>query len=70
MKYRGKPINTEYDLLKFFYHTSRMRFLIGKSISWPYEDELVGRITFALSYEEIVKSFELISEALLKLNKL
>lgn len=48
MKYKGNMINSEKDLLKFFYKTGRIRFLVGQSISWPYKDELVGRITYAL----------------------
>ncbi len=48
MKYKGNIINSEKDLLKFFYKTGRIRFLVGQSISWPYKDELVGRITYAL----------------------
>ena len=67
MKYHGRTINTEYDLLKFFYRTSRIRFLVGKSVSWPYEDELIGRITFALDYKDIVNSFELIAKDIEKL---
>lgn len=38
MKYKGSPINTERDLLKFFYKTCRIRFLVGQSISWPNKD--------------------------------
>ena len=48
MKYKGRIISTERDLLKFFYKTSRIRFLVGQSISWPYENELVGRISYSI----------------------
>ena len=47
MKYHGHTIRTNEDLLKFFYSTSRTRFLVGQSISWPYDDELVGRILYS-----------------------
>ena len=60
-------IKTEKDLLEFFYRTNRLRFLIGQSISWPYPKELVGRITFALEEDELVKSLELIYDSLEKL---
>ncbi len=65
--YLGNPIKTEKDLLEFFYKSNRLRFLIGQSISWPYPKELVGRITFALEEDELVKSLELIYDSLEKL---
>ena len=49
MKYKGSIINTERDLLNFFYKTNRIRFLVGQSISWPNKDELIGRVSFALN---------------------
>lgn len=64
MKFRNNVINTEKDLLKFFYETSRTRFLVGQSISWPYKDELVGRVTFALDNEEIISAFKNMNIAL------
>ena len=64
MKYKGKPIYTEEDLLQFFYRTSRIRFLIGQSISWPYKDELVGRISFSVDKPKLVKAFNNMHKAL------
>lgn len=69
MKYKNNTINTEKDLLKFFYETSRTRFLVGQSISWPYKDELVGRVTFALEDEEIINALKNMNIALSKLTK-
>lgn len=57
MKYKNTPITSEKDLLRFFYKTSRIRFLIGKSISWPYEEELIARVTYAIDDEKIINSF-------------
>lgn len=62
MKYKGRPIRSEYDLLKFFYETYRIRFLVGQSISWPYENELVGRISYSIEEEKLIT-------ALLNMNK-
>ena len=56
MKYKGRIISTERDLLKFFYKTSRIRFLVGQSISWPYEDELVGRVSYAIDVKILIKA--------------
>lgn len=67
MKYKGSPINTERDLLKFFYKTCRIRFLVGQSISWPKKDDLVGRVTFAIEDDLIISSFKLMHDAIKKL---
>ena len=56
MKYKGRIISTERDLLKFFYKTSRIRFLVGQSISWPYEDELIGRVSFAIDKTILIRA--------------
>ena len=69
MKYKGYPINTEKDMLKFFYKMGRIRFLVGQSISWPKEEELVGRVTFALDDEKIINAFKQMHNALLKLEQ-
>lgn len=64
MKYNGEEINSERDLLNFFYKQHRIRFLVGQSISWPYKDELVGRITTALDDEILVKSLKNMHDSL------
>ena len=69
MKYNNRIISTERDLLKFIYKTCRIRFLVGQSISWPYEDELVGRITYSISDEDLIDSFYKIGEAIEKLEE-
>ncbi len=67
MKYKRRAIRTDEDLLKFFYETSRTRFLVGQSISWPYEDELVGRVSFAIDEEKLIKGISNIHNAILLL---
>jgi len=67
MKYKGSVINTERDLLKFFYKTCRIRFLVGQSFSWPNKNDLIGRITYAIDDDLIISSFKMMHEALLKL---
>ena len=62
MKYKNSIISTERDLLRFFYKTNRIRFLVGQSISWPYEDELIGRISYAIDSKLLI-------ESLFKINK-
>lgn len=69
MKYKDMVINSEKDLLIFFYRTSRTRFLVGQSISWPYENEMVGRVTFALEDSKIITALANMNRALQLLGK-
>lgn len=64
MKYKGTSITCENDLLKFFYKTSRIRFLVGQSISWPYKDELIARVSYALDNKKLILAFEQMNKAL------
>ena len=65
--YNGKAIHTERDLLEFFYYTNRLRFLIGQSISWPYHDELIGRVTFAFEEDKLINCMLLMNNSIQKL---
>lgn len=64
MKYKNMTINTERDLLTFFYRTYRTRFLVGQSISWPYPNELVGRVTFAIEDNLIISALSQMNQSL------
>ncbi len=65
--YSKTTIRNDEDLLRFFYNTSRTRFLVGQSISWPYKDELVGRISYSIEDEKMVKAMLNIHNAILLL---
>jgi aspartate/methionine/tyrosine aminotransferase/GNAT superfamily N-acetyltransferase len=69
MKYKDLTISCERDLLTFFYRTARCRFLVGQSISWPYENELVGRVTYAMEDDEMINAYSSMNEALRLLDK-
>ncbi len=64
MKYKDITIRCERDLLKFFYSLYRIRFLVGQSISWPYKDELVGRISYSVDDEKLILAMKHIHDAL------
>lgn len=64
MKYENSVINSEQDLLKFFYKTYRIRFLVGQSISWPYKNELIGRVSFAIDDDKLIDAIEKMNSAL------
>ncbi len=63
-RYEDGIINSDEDLLIYLYKKINLRYLIGKSIAWPNEDELVGRFTFAKSEEEIVEMLDKLKMAL------
>ena len=69
MKYKRHTIRTEKDLTIFFYGTSRTRFLVGQSISWPYKDELVGRVSYAVDEDKLIKGMLNIHNAILLLKQ-
>ena len=68
MKYNGRIISSERDLLKFFYKTCRTRFLVGQSISWPYEEELIGRVSYAIDINILINALYNMGRALEKLD--
>lgn len=53
----GRIINSEIELLKFLYEEKKIKLILGQSISWPNEEQLVGRVTTALSREELIERF-------------
>lgn len=63
-KYNDQVINSEKDLLTFFYKTGRTRFLVGQSISWPYPEEMVARVTFSLDDDKIINALTNINKSL------
>ena len=67
MKYKKHTIRTEKDLTIFFYGTYRTRFLVGQSISWPYKDELVGRVSYAVDEDKLIKGMLNIHNSILLL---
>ena len=63
-RYKDGIINSDEDLLIYLYKKINLRYLIGKSITWPNEEEMVGRFTFAKSEEEIVGMLDKLKKAL------
>ena len=49
-------INTEKELLTYFYEKCGVKFLVGQSFSWPNKDELVARITYSFEPEVLIKA--------------
>lgn len=60
-------IKNEIDLLKFMYKEERLKIIIGQSISWPNKNELIGRLTTALTRKEIINYIASMNRCLRKL---
>lgn len=55
--YKGEKINTEYDLLKAMFNSGKIRYLLGENFVWPYEDEFVARVNFAIDKKALIHNF-------------
>lgn len=63
-KYNNIIINSDKDLLKFFYVNKNVKFLVGSSIGYPEKDKLIARITFALEPDILIESFYAMNDAI------
>ena len=55
--YKGEKIECETDLLKAMYNFGKVRYLMGENLAWPYEDEFVARINFAVDKKVLIHNF-------------
>lgn len=53
-KYKDYVIRSAEDLLCFVFKESRLKFLTGKSFSWPNDSDIIGRITYSYSDEKLI----------------
>ena len=63
----GRVISDEKELLKYMYEQEKIKLILGQSISWPNENQLIGRVTTALSREDLVEYFCVMNRCLRKL---
>ena len=63
----GRVISDEKELLKYLYEQEKIKLILGQSISWPNEEQLIGRVTTALSREDLVEHFSAMNKCLRKL---
>ena len=57
-------INSEEELLKYLYEKCGIKFLVGKSFSWPNRNEIIVRISYSLSINELLIGFSRINLAI------
>ncbi len=55
--YKGNLINSEYDLLKALFNYGKVRYLMGENFIWPYPDEMVARVNFAINKKALIHNF-------------
>lgn len=63
----GRIICNEKELLKFMYEQEKIKLILGQSISWPNDEQLIGRVTTALSREKLIEHFGAMGRCLRKL---
>ncbi len=69
MHYKDMTINDEFDLLKYFYNTIKLRYILGSGCVWPNPDNLIGRFTYAKSYEDLINVSTLMDGSIKQLRK-
>jgi aspartate aminotransferase len=69
MHYQDMVINNEFDLLKYLYSTIKLRYILGSGCLWPNKDDLIGRFTYAKSYEDLIDVSKLMDQSIKKLTK-
>ncbi len=55
--YDGDIIKNETDLVKYLYKKSKFKTIMGQNMSWPYEDEMIGRFNFAIAIPDLIDNF-------------
>jgi len=63
----GRIISNERELLKYMYEQEKIKLILGQSISWPNEEQFIGRVTTALPREDLVEHFSAMNKCLRKL---
>ena len=57
----------DYGAPESFVNNKKIKLILGQSISWPNEEQLIGRVTTALPREVLVEHFSAMNKCLRKL---
>lgn len=63
----GRIISSEAELLKYLFEEEKIKLILGQSISWSNEEQLIGRVTTALSRKELIEYFGAMNKCIRKL---
>jgi len=66
-RYEDFTIQSEKDILKYLYNKTKSKFILGQSMGWPYQDEIIIRVSFSLEIKDIIKNFWLMNTWIEKL---
>ncbi len=53
-KYGNETIKDDYTMLKYIYSKTKLKYIMGISMAWPYEDEIVARINFVIDKDKMI----------------
>ncbi|MEG1506830.1 MAG: pyridoxal phosphate-dependent aminotransferase [Bacilli bacterium] len=67
-KYENNVIKGEFDLLKYLYMKGKIEYIMGLSMSWPNEEEIVARVNFGLNKEALIYNLKVINKCIRELN--
>ena len=66
-KYGNKVIKNDCDMLEYFYIKGKIVYIMGMSVSWPNEDEIIGRINFALTKKALINNMKILTTSVREL---
>ena len=66
-KYNDSVISNDMDFIKFLYKLTKIKIIMGSNMSWPYEEEIIGRVNFGLDTKALINNFYIMKKALNKL---
>ena len=66
-KYENKVIENDCDMLEYFYIKGKIVYIMGMSVSWPNEDEIIGRINFALTKKALINNMKILTTSVREL---
>lgn len=66
-KYGNKIIENDFDMLEYFYIKGKIVYIMGESVSWPNEEEIIGRINFALTKKALINNMTIITKSVREL---
>lgn len=63
----GQSLDTEIQLLYYFFRTANVKLLTGNSFAWPNSEEFVARFSFAYTREDLVRMIRQIYDSIQQL---
>lgn len=68
-QFENFKIENEFDLLKYFYNSIKLRYILGSGCLWPNSEDIIGRFTYAKNYEDLIEVSTLMDKSIKQLIK-